>query len=228
MLTATPADTPSSSARNTSTQADPFKRALENNKAWSTKLKSTSPDFLPTLAKSQAPKILWIGCSDSRVPAETITGLSPGELFVHRNIANVLNPTDISSLAVIEYACTALKVQHIVVCGHKNCGGVGAAMGNKKLGKIDIWLSPLRTLRMQNTKTLEALSEPAERVKKLVDLNVRNGVEVLRENSDVMQAQKDRGLQIHGVVYNLETGELEELDCTDDAAAARTPAFELS
>lgn len=217
-----------SSTSSSTTAADPFKRALENNKAWAAKLKSDHPDFLPTLAKSQAPKILWIGCSDSRVPAETITGLSPGEIFVTRNIANVINPTDISSLAVIEYACAALKVQHIVVCGHKSCGGVAAAMGNKKLGKIDIWLSPLRALRMQNMKTLDAIPDEVEKAKKMVELNVRMGVENLRANPDVMQAQKDRGLQIHGVVYDLAVGELLELDIPDDAAEARNPAFTIA
>lgn len=162
------------------------------------------------------------------MPAETITGLAPGELFVHRNIANVLNPTDLSSLSVIEYACTALKVQHIVVCGHASCGGVNAALGNKKLGKIDTWLAPLRRLRMQNIKALDAIQDPAGKTKKLVELNVMEGVETLRENPDVVEAQRDRGLTVHGVVYDLATGELVELDVADEDADARKAAFELS
>lgn len=138
----------------------------------------------------------------------------------------MLPPTDLNSLAVIEYAVVYLKVQHIVVCGHTSCGGVAAALGNTRLGKIDTWLMPLRQLRMQHAKTLEALPE-VEKGLKLVELNVRQGVETLRENPDVIDAAEKRGLQVHGMVYDLASGEVKRLETEEpkEAVDVRRNAF---
>lgn len=167
------------------------------------------------MAKGQSPQILWIGCADSRCPETTILGLEPGEIFCHRNIANILVPNDINSLSVIQYAVQFLKVKHIIICGHTSCGGIAAALNNKKLGLIDTWLMPLRALRRENLHLLESLEYP-DRSLKLVELNVRAGVEVLFENPVVIDAIAERGLEVHGLIYNVGTGELRELDIEED------------
>ena len=153
-------------------------------------------------------------------------GLQPGDVFVHRNIANILTPTDLSSLSVIQFAVEYLKVKHVVLCGHKSCGGVAAALGNKKLGLIDTWLMPLRELRRRNLKLLQSLN-PQEAALKLVELNVQMGVEVLMENPVIMEAVADRGLLVHGLVYDVGSGELKELEIGEDeeAVKGRTAAF---
>ena len=163
------------------------------------------------------------------MPETNILGLKPGEIFVHRNIANIVPPQDLSALSVIEFAVVYLKVQHVIVCGHTGCGGVGAALGNKKLGKIDAWLQPLRQLRLRNAEALEQLDEK-ERNQKLVELNVKQGVETLRQNSDVIEAAKSRGLEVHGLIFDLSVGELKSVDTTDSesASANRQAAFALS
>ena len=202
---------------------------LSSNHSWASKISSTDPSFFPTLSKGQSPAVLWLGCSDSRVPETTVLGLKPGDVFTHRNIANILPATDVNSLAVIEYAVVYLKVQHIVVCGHTSCGGVAAALGNKRLGKIDTWLMPLRQLRMQNAELLESLSE-SERPLKMVELNVRQGVKTLRENPDVIEAAKNRGLEVHGMIYDLSSGELKRLETgeAESLVAKRQAAFQCA
>jgi carbonic anhydrase len=147
--------------------------------------------------------------------------LQPGDVFVHRNIANILVPTDLSSLSVIQYAVEYLKVKHIVVSGHTKCGGVAASLGNKKLGLIDTWLLPLRALRRDNLKLLESLG-PDQAALKLVELNVRAGVKVLEENPTVIDAISERGLKIHGVIYDVGSGELKEIDIEEDEETVRS------
>ena len=147
-------------------------------------------------------------------------GLQPGDVFVHRNIANMVHATDLSMNSVLEYAVLQLKVKHIVLCGHTMCGGVGAALGNKKLGLIDTWLMPLRALRRSNIHILEKLDEK-EAALKLVELNVRNGVKTLEENHVVLDAINERGLQVHGVIYNVGSGLLNEVDIKEDAEEHR-------
>lgn len=142
-------------------------------------------------------------------------GLQPGDIFVHRNIANVVNPTDISINSVIEYAVMVLKVKHVVLCGHTMCGGVAAALGNKKLGLIDTWLLPLRALRQANIATLEKL-DPKEAAMQLVELNVRHGVRVLKQNHAIIDAMNERGLMVHGVIYNVASGVLDEVQIDED------------
>ncbi|KAI9659710.1 MAG: hypothetical protein M1831_003608 [Alyxoria varia] len=200
---------------------------LSSNHSWASKLSTNDPSFFPTLSKGQSPGVLWIGCSDSRVPETTILGLKPGDVFVHRNIANCLPPTDLSSLSVIEYAVVYLEVQHIIVCGHTGCGGVAAALGNKRLGKIDTWLMPLRQLRMQHSTELDKLSEP-ERGAKLVELNVQQGVETVRQNPDVIQAAKERGLEVHGLVFDLESGVLKRLETGEETHKMLSAFFLLT
>ncbi|MCJ1250128.1 hypothetical protein MMC30_007354 [Trapelia coarctata] len=191
---------------------DAFARLLSGNSTWCAHTHQHDPSLFPTLAKGQHPKVLWLGCSDSRVPETTITGLKPGDIFVHRNIANILHPGDLSAASVIEYAVAHVGVQHVVLCGHTSCGGVNAALGNSKIGVIDAWLLPLRALRARGKKTLEGLGEK-ERVQWLVEENVREGVRVLRGNSNVIEAAKGRGLTVHGVVYDIEKGTLKEVEC---------------
>lgn len=200
---------------------DMYLRSFTSNKKWATTVAQSSPDLFPALAKGQSPEILWIGCSDSRCPETTILGLKPGDVFVHRNIANILTPTDLSSLSVIQYAVEYLKVKHIVVSGHTKCGGVAAAMGNKKLGLIDTWLLPIRAVRRDNLKLLESL-EAEEGALKLVELNVRASVKVLEENPLVIDAMAERALEIHGNIYDVGSGQLRELDIKEDEETVRS------
>jgi len=196
--------------------SDPFDLALHQNKQWAHKTATDNPSFFPTLATGQHPQILWIGCADSRIPETTVLGLQPGDVFVHRNIANVLPSTDINSQSVIAYAVAHLKVKHVVVCGHTSCGGVNAALGNQKLGLIDAWLTPIRKLRAElaSGKGWQQL-EAKEKSLRLVEANVKQGVQTLRENAEVIEARKERGLVVHGLVYDIASGVLTELNCGD-------------
>ncbi|KAK4690889.1 carbonic anhydrase, partial [Lecanoromycetidae sp. Uapishka_2] len=194
---------------------DVFTQALQQNRQWAHKTATEQPELFPTLASGQHPQILWIGCSDSRIPETTVLGLQPGDVFVHRNIANIIPSTDINSQSVIFYAVKHLKVKHIVVCGHTSCGGVNAALGNDKLGLIDVWLTPLRNLRAHNQKAWAHL-EPKERAVKLVEANVKHGVKTLKENAEVIEGMKERGVVVHGLVYDVASGELRELEIKED------------
>lgn len=208
---------------------DTYKLALVQNKTWAQRTSTENPTLFPTLANGQHPQILWIGCSDSRIPETTVLGLNPGDVFVHRNIANILHPGDLNSNAVILYAVKHLKVKHIVVCGHTSCGGVNAALANQNLGLIDAWLLPLRALRMNHSHKWSGLS-PQERAQKLTEANVLAGVRTLRENAAVIDGMEERGVQVHGLVYNVGTGELKELDVDEPELVkhARIEAFETS
>jgi len=204
-----------------------FKRALESNQRWAQSTHENDKDFFSTTAKGQSPKILWLGCSDSRAPETMILGLKPGEIFTHRNIANIVSPTDLSVLSVVEFSVAHLKVQHIVVCGHTNCGGVAGCLSNSKLGgPLDIWLQPMRTLREQHAEELDKL-EDTERKNLLAKLNVQAGADNLRRMPTVIDAIKERGLEVHGVIYDLGSGILEEVDCStpEDVAKAREACF---
>ncbi|KGO51559.1 Carbonic anhydrase [Penicillium expansum] len=209
--------------------ADPTDRyaaGLRLNKEWAAQTARKHPDLFPTLASGQTPQILWIGCSDSRCPETTFLGLEPGDVFVHRNIANVLHPGDLSSTAVIEYAVQYLRVNHVVVCGHTSCGGVAAAMGNKNLGILDPWLFPLRQLRERNLKLLQSMPSD-EAASKLAELNVREGLNIVKQKSVVLNAIRERGLEVHGLIYDVGSGVLSELDTQDseEVIRARLTAF---
>lgn len=157
--------------------------------------------------------IVWLGCSDSRVPETTLLGLQPGEVFVHRNIANIITSSDLNALAVIEYAVVHLKVKHVVLCGHTSCGGAAAAMSDDKVGGVlDAWLTPLRVVRKREwKKQLETIKDDKERAVKLAELNVQEGVGHLMSNGVIEDAIRERGLKVHGCIYDIGSGLLREL-----------------
>jgi len=191
---------------------DTFTYALSSNAAWAGYKSHQNPSFFPKQATGQTPSILWIGCSDSRVPETTLLGLQPGDVFVHRNIANVVSPTDISVSAVIEYAVVHLKVSHIVLCGHTCCGGAAAALGDGRVGGVlDTWLTPLKSIRRQNQTELSDIKDDGDRAKRLAELNVEMGVGTLLSNYVVEEAIRERGLQVHGVLYDIGCGKIRDL-----------------
>ena len=165
-----------------------LKNLLDNNKAWAEGITKDEPDFFDRLSQQQSPEYLWIGCADSRVPANQIVDLPPGEVFVHRNIANVVVHSDMNCLSVIEYAVAILKVQHIIVCGHYGCGGVHAAMKNHAVGLIDNWLRHLRDVRQKHDQTLNDIPDPDRRLDLLCELNVVEQVQNVCSTTIVQQA----------------------------------------
>lgn len=189
-----------------------LKSLFDRNKHWAEKIKKENPDFFSELSKQQEPEILWIGCSDSRVPANQIVDLPPGKVFVHRNIANVVVHTDLNCLSVVQYAVEILNVKHIIVCGHYGCGGINAAMDDHDHGLIDNWLRHINDVRRFNADTLEALSQD-ERLNKMCELNVIEQVKNVSSTTIVQDAWK-RGidLTVHGLIYNLEDGKLQDLE----------------
>lgn len=192
-----------------------YKRLLENNKAWVTKQLSLNPDYFEDLAKGQSPEYLWIGCSDSRVPANEITGTKSGEIFVHRNIANMVVHSDMNMLSVLSYAVEVLKVKHIIVCGHYGCGGVNAAMGNKQYGLIDNWLRHLKDVYRLHAKELDGIKDEEQRSRRFVEVNVMEQVLDLGKTSIVQNTWKtDQNLHLHGWVYDIRDGIIKDLDVT--------------
>lgn len=192
-----------------------YQKLLENNKAWVTLQKYKNPEFFKQMAKGQNPEYLWIGCSDSRVPANQITGTSSGDMFVHRNIANMVCHTDMNLLSVLSYAVDILKVKHIIVCGHYNCGGILAAMGKKQFGLIDNWLRHIKDVYRYHNIELDAIEDEDERAKRFVELNVIEQVHDLGKTSIVQNAwSKKQPLHIHGWVYNPEEGLIKDLEVT--------------
>ncbi len=190
-----------------------YTELLEANKEWAAQQLSVDPSFFSNLAETQTPEFLWIGCSDSRVPANEITGTTPGEIFVHRNIANLVIHTDVNMLSVLEYAVMHLKVKHVIVCGHYGCGGVKAAMGNNDFNQIlNMWLRVIKDVYRHNRGELEAITDINERADRLVELNVREQAEKLCKTSIIQKAWKLReGPEIHGWVYGLKDGLLKEI-----------------
>ncbi len=188
---------------------------IEKNRAWSKEISDRDPEFFPTLAKQQAPEYLWIGCSDSRVPANEIVGLLPGELFVHRNVANMVVHTDMNLLSVLQYAVEYLKVKHVIVCGHYGCGGVKAAMGNEKLGLIDNWLLNIKDLYHSKKELFRHLSDEEARLNLLCELNVVRQVYNLCHTSIVQDAwSRGQSLSVHGWIYGLHDGCVNDLKAT--------------
>lgn len=209
---------------------DAFTRALSGNAEWRAKVAQADPSFFANSAKTHAPKILWIGCADSRVPETTLTGMNPGEIFTHRNIANTLLPADLSSLAVIEFSVKHLKVEHAVVCGHTGCGGVISSLKNGTLGIMDPWLQTLRSLRMKHNEELSALQPGPQRERRLSELNVLNSLDVLSRNQTIIEAIKERNLKLHGLIYDVASGKLEVVDTArvESEKGSRHEAFDLS
>jgi carbonic anhydrase len=185
---------------------------LERNRVWAEGVTQADPDFFARLAQQQAPRYLWIGCSDSRVPANQILGLLPGEIFVHRNVANVVVHSDLNCLSVLQFALDVLNIQHIIVCGHYGCGGVRAALTDAKLGLIDNWLRHVQDVRNRNRGELRELKDDHARMMRLCELNVLAQAINVAETT-VLQDAWDRGHQvaIHGLIYGLDNGILKAL-----------------
>lgn len=189
-----------------------YKKLLENNKKWVVDQLAIEPNYFEKLANSQNPEYLWIGCSDNRVPANQITGTSPGDIFVHRNIANMVIHSDMNMLSVLSYAVEVLKVKHVIVCGHYGCGGVLAAMENKQFGLIDNWLRHIKDVYRLHFKELDAIENTKNRADRLVELNVIEQVQDLGKTSIVQNAWKrEQPLHIHGWVYDVKDGIIKDL-----------------
>lgn len=188
---------------------------FDRNQGWASSIKATDPDFFTSLSKQQSPEYLWIGCSDSRVPATQIVNMLPGEIFVHRNIANVVVHTDLNCQSVIQYAVEILKVKHIIVCGHYGCGGVQASMDDKQYGLIDSWLLHIKDVKRNNQQQFSGLSDH-QQFDLLCELNVKSQVENVCNTSIVQKAWKNgANLTVHGVIYSIEDGILRSLSAHD-------------
>lgn len=186
-------------------------KVFENNKNWIKQKLNNNPNYFEDLGKGQSPEFLYIGCSDSRVTAEELMGLSPGDVFVHRNIANVISDIDLNAASVIEYAVSHLKVNHVVVCGHYSCGGVKAAMQSADLGILNPWLRKIRDVYRLHKDELNVIEDEEKRYDRLVELNVQEQCVNLIKTAAVQKAYRNRGLKVHGWVFDIHTGELIDL-----------------
>ena len=194
-------------------------RLLDQNRAWAEDIKASDPDFFQNLSKQQSPKFLWIGCADSRVPSTQLAGMIPGEMFVHRNVANLVVHTDFNCLSVMQYAVDVLKVEHIIVCGHDGCGGVKAAMGNLQFGLIDNWLRHVQDVVHEHQEELAKIEDDDKRVDRLCELNVIEQVRNVGRTTIVQSAwQRGQELVIHGWIYGLQDGLLRDLGVSIDNA----------
>jgi len=198
-----------------------IEQLFKNNKEWIQKHLKDDPDFFKNLAKKQTPEFLYIGCSDSRVTAEELMGLRPGEVFVHRNIANLVPNNDLNSMSVINYAVNHLKVKHIIVCGHYGCGGIAAAMQQSDLGLLNPWLRNIRDVYRLHFKELEAIPNEEARNRRLVELNVQEQCINIIKMAEIQQANLERKLVVYGWVFDLKTGELKDLKIDFDAILKR-------
>jgi carbonic anhydrase len=186
-----------------------------NNRAWAARMVSRDPDFFKRLERQQGPQYLWIGCSDSRVPANEIVDLAPGEMFVHRNVANLAPPQDANYLSVLQFAVDVIKVKHVIVVGHYGCGGIAAAVDGKRRGLVDHWLHPIREVADCHRAELEAISDLHKRNDRLCELNVMHQVRNVASDLFVQDAwARDQSLQVHGWVYSLATGLVNDLNVT--------------
>lgn len=192
-----------------------FQKIMEGNKKWSDEVRSDQTGLFKQLAKGQHPDLLWIGCSDSRVPANQITGTRPGDVFVHRNVANVCVHSDLNMLSVLDFAVNILKVRHVIVAGHYHCGGITAAMSKKQYGLLDNWLLHLKDVYNMHADELNSITDLQKREDRFVELNVVEQVANLCKTTIVQNAWKEReDLAIHGMIIQMETGKLIDLDVT--------------
>lgn len=192
---------------------DFYKKLIDNNKNWVESKISQDPEFFSRLANGQSPPVLWIGCADSRVPANEIIGAQPGEVFVHRNIANMVVHSDMNMLSVLDYAVNALKVTHVIVCGHYGCGGVKAAMGNQSHGLVDNWIRHIKDTYRFHKSELDAIQNEDERLNRFIELNVQEQVYDLAKTSIVQNAWKSgQELHLHGWVYGVGSGLVKDLE----------------
>jgi len=200
-------------------------KLLENSRFWSESLNARDPEFFKRLAMQQRPEFLWIGCSDSRVPANEVVGLMPGELFVHRNVGNMVVATDMNLLSVLQYAVDVLQVKHIIVCGHYGCGGVRAAISHQALGLIDNWLRAIKALYHQSLHEFEGMDDE-QRVDRLCELNVQRQVRNVCHTTIVQNAwMRGQDLTVYGWIYGLENGLIKDLDSTISAPDQLDEAF---
>jgi carbonic anhydrase len=209
-----------------------LKHLFEKNRAWSRRMTAADPAFFARLAEQQAPEYLWIGCSDSRVPANEIVDLAPGELFVHRNVANVVVHTDLNCLSVLQFAVDVLQVKHVIVCGHYGCGGVAAALTNTKVGLADNWLRHVQDARDKHGVRLEGIDDPNVRLDRMCELNVIEQVSNVCQTTIVQDAwARGQALAIHGWIYRLQDGMLHDLrmcvTCADDLPGDYASALAL-
>ena len=199
---------------------------FDNNRAWSARLRRADPEFFTRLSRQQRPRYLWIGCADSRVPANEIVGLDPGEVFVHRNVANVVVHSDLNCLSVLQYAVDVLKVEHVIVCGHYGCGGVRAAYENASFGLIDNWLRHVQDVRDRFTSLIAEAPDHDGAVDRLCELNVIEQARDVCQTTVVQDAwQRGQSLSVHGWIYELRDGLLRDLQCTAGGADAVASAF---
>ncbi len=189
-----------------------IEQIFKNNQTWVEEKLGIDEHYFENLSKGQNPDILYIGCSDSRVSAEELMGVSPGDAFIHRNIANMVPNTDLSAMSVIDYAVVHLKVDHVVVCGHYYCGGVQAAMKSADLGILNPWLRNIRDVYRIHSKELDAISDEDQRYRRLVELNVQEQCVNVIKTAAVQRAFRDRGIKVHGWVFDIKTGQLVDLN----------------
>jgi carbonic anhydrase len=208
---------------------DTYQNLLLGNKRWVKEKMREDPGFFERLSKGQSPKVLWIGCSDSRVPANEITGTNPGEVFVHRNIANMVVHSDMNLLSVLDYAVNILHVEHVIVCGHYGCGGVKAAMTSEQYGLVDNWLRHTKDVYRLHNKELDAISDDEKRLNRFVELNVIEQVFDLSKTSIIQNAWRNTNMPIvHGWVYDLKTGIIDDLEVSLDSKSKLPPIYNIS
>jgi carbonic anhydrase len=207
---------------------DTSRTLLENNRNWAAAIKAEDPTFFEQLSAQQSPEYLWIGCSDSRVPANQIVGKMPGEVFVHRNIANVVIHTDLNCQSVIQYAVEVLKVKHVIVCGHYGCGGVMAAMGSSQFGLIDNWLRNIKDVYRRHEQELLAIEDEAERVNRLCEYNVLAQLENVCHTTTIQNAwARGQELYVHGWIYSIKDGLIRDLRSTISAPGQLSDVYQV-
>jgi Carbonic anhydrase len=207
---------------------DMYQSLLDGNRAWVKEKNEQDPGFFERLSKGQSPQVLWIGCSDSRVPANEVTGTKPGDIFVHRNIANMVIHSDMNLLSVLDYAVNALKVRHVIVCGHYGCGGVKAAMGNSQNGIVDNWLRHIKDVYRLHAEELDGIEDDERRFDRLVELNIMEQVFDLSKTSIIQNAWKDRNQpMVHGWVYDIRNGLIKDLGVSLGNAAELPSIYQI-
>jgi len=208
---------------------DTYEELLQGNRDWVAKQLAIDPDFFTNLAKGQNPDVLWIGCSDSRVPANEVTNSKPGEVFVHRNIANMCVHSDMNMLSVLDYAVNVLKVKHVIVAGHYNCGGIAAALSSQQFGLIDNWLRHIKDVYRMHSTELDTIENEADKINRLVELNVVEQVYNLCKTTIVQNAWKKRAdLEVHGWVIQLDSGYVKDLNVSVSNADNLGKVFSLN
>lgn len=206
-----------------------YKNIVKNNKEWVENCLAQDPDYFKKLADRQQPPLLWIGCADSRVPANQIIGAQPGDVFVHRNIANMVIHSDMNMLSVLDYAVNVLKIKHVIVCGHYGCGGVAAAMGNQSFGLIDNWIRHIKTIYRLHKNVLDNIKDEQERFDRFVELNVVEQVYDLAKTSIVQNAWKNnQDLHLHGWVYRVSSGIIKDLDVNVSSETQLEGVYQLN